>query len=205
MSYQYDVFLSYNRKFPHGQWVDEIFYPLFIPYLEDALNEEVSIFRDMEEIEGGSAWPQRLKNALAHSKCMVSVLSPSYFRSEWCMKEFVVMHHRQRQLGYLTVEKPNGLIIPLNLFDGEYFPDYANELQMLDCRNFNGVGEGMKRTQLYIDFQGVLQEWVCDVAKTVNNAPDWDAVWLSDGWLDIPLNNIGIQPKKNTIMRKPNL
>ena len=107
MNYKYDVFLSYNRKFPHGQWVDEIFYPLFVPYLGDALNKDVSVFKDTEDIEVGSSWPQRLRNALACSKCMVSILSPSYFRSEWCLQEFAVMHHRQNRLALASNGKPS--------------------------------------------------------------------------------------------------
>jgi hypothetical protein len=203
MTYEYDVFLSYNRKFPHGQWVDDVFYPLFKPYLEDALNKNVSIFKDTEKIEGGSAWPQRLKNALVHSKCMVAVFSPSYFRSKWCMKEFTIMNFRQKQLGYLTLEKPNGLIIPINLFDGEHFPRYARDLQTLDCRGFNRVGDGIKSTKLYIDLQGILQKWVYDVAAAVNNAPEWDAAWKSKKWLETPIKNI--QPENKTKVRKPNL
>jgi hypothetical protein len=203
MSYRYDIFLSYNRKFPHGQWVDEIFYPLFVPYLEDALNKDAKIFKDTKDIEAGSSWPQRLKNALAHSKCMVSIFSPSYFRSRWCMKEFTVMYYRQKQLGYLTVDKPTGLIFPVNIFDGEHFPDYARELQMLNCVDFNLVGDFVKKSQVYLDIQKALQEWVYDVAKAINEAPVWDGAWLTKEWLDIPLRDF--QPGNKTSMRKPNL
>ncbi|MCI0471945.1 MAG: toll/interleukin-1 receptor domain-containing protein [Candidatus Aminicenantes bacterium] len=195
MSYQYDVFLSYNRKFPHGQWVDEMFYPLFVPYLEDALNQEVSVFKDTEEIKTGAAWPERLQNALTHSRCMVSIFSPAYFRSEWCMKEFSIMYRRQKRLGYMTVKKPSGLIIPVNIFDGEHFPRHASKLQMLDCRNLYRVGEGAKHTTIYIELQGLLQEWVYDVADAVKNAPAWDAAWLEEEWLDIPDAYAGINIK----------
>jgi hypothetical protein len=203
MGYQYDVFLSYNRKFPHGQWVDEIFYPLFVPYLEDALNKEAKVFKDTKEIEAGSAWPQRLKNAIAHSRCMVSIFSPAYFRSQWCMKEFNIMYYRQKQLGYLTVNKPTGLIFPVNIFDGEHFPPYAHEVHMLNCIDYNRIGEGVKRTKLFVDFQGVLQGWVYDVAKAINKAPEWDKMWLTRDWLDIPFQDF--QPENESKMRKPNL
>ncbi len=184
MSYQYDVFLSYNRKFPHGQWVDEIFYPLFVPYLEDALNQKVLIFKDTEEINTGSAWPHRLKNAAVHSKCMVSIFSPAYFLSEWCMKEFAIMFYRQKQLGYLTQKNPDGLIVPVKIFDGEHFPEYANFLQMLDCRDLFLVGEGMKQAKSYMDLQTRLQRWVYNVAKVIKNAPEWDNQWLEKHWLE---------------------
>ncbi len=185
MAYRYDVFLSYNRKFPHGQWVDEMFFPLFVPYLEDALNQEVSVFKDTEDIETGAAWPEHLMNALSHSRCMVSIFSPAYFRSEWCMKEFSIMYHRQKQLGYLTTAKPTGLIIPVNIFDGEHFPGFAGELQMLDCRNYYRVGDAVKHTSIYIELQGVLQQWVYDVATAIKNAPPWDPGWMEIEWTNL--------------------
>lgn len=205
MGYQYDVFLSYRRKHPYGKWVDEIFYPLFVPYLEEAANKDISIFKDTEEIEAGSAWPQRIRNALANSRCMVSILIPSYFRSEWCLKEFAVMDYRQKRLGYLTDQKPEGLIVPIKLFDGEHFPEDVQQIQMLDCREFLRAEEGVKKAQLFLDLDGVLQKWVYDVAAAMARAPEWDAAWLSDEWLDIPANKGFIQPGIKPVVRKPTL
>lgn len=203
MSYQYDVFLSYNREHHTTWWVDNIFYPLFVTYLGFALNKDIKIFKDTEEIETGSAWPQRLKNALAHSMCMVSIFSPPYFRSQWCMKEFAIMYYRQKQLGYLTVKKPTGLIIPVKVFDGEHFPDYARKLQMLDCVDYFLVGDFVKKSPVYLDIQRILKEWIYDVVKAINNAPEWSKDWLTQEWLDIPLRDF--QPENKTRMRKPNL
>ena len=189
MSYEFDIFLSYNRKFPHGEWVEDVFYPLFKPYLEDALNKDINIFKDTEEIKGGSAWKNKIKSALAHSKCMVAIWSPAYFRSEWCMKEYAVINYRQNKLGYLTNENPSGLVIPVQLFDGIHYPQFAKDIQALDCREYNRVGNGMKQTTLYSDFQGLLQKWVTNIAGVIDGVPDWDSTWLEASWLDDPFDN----------------
>lgn len=154
MSYQYDIFLSYNRKFPHGDWVNDIFLPFFKSYLEDALNlREVKIFIDIDEIKSGQAFDAKIKNALIHSKIMVSIFSPAYFLSEWCKKEFAIIDYRQRQCGYLTVENPNGLIVPIKIFDGEHFPEYVNEIfQITDFNKFSRIGIQTSNTPLFVEF-----------------------------------------------------
>jgi len=192
MEYQYDVFLSYNRKFPHGQWVNEIFYPLFKSYLDEALNSDVKIFKDSQEIQSGNDWGLKIRKALITSKIMVSIFSPSYFRSEWCMKEFSTIYHRQKELGFLTLLNPTGLIIPVKIFDGEHFPDYANSLQMLNCIDFNRVGPGVMQTNLYIDLQGKLQDWIYDVAEALKQAPPFNDNWMTDEWVEIPFSKLNI-------------
>ncbi len=189
MEYEYDVFLSYKTGFPFGEWVHEIFLPFFEPYLGNALSHDANLFVDKHEISSGDAWPERIKRALANSRCLVAVWSPSYFTSNWCSYECAVMLHREHQLNYRTIENPGGLIIPTNVFDGEHFPDFVKRIQWLDCRRFFRVGEGFKKTRGYAEFQGVLIEWVDDVAKAINNAPPWSEEWLTAQWQDDAIEN----------------
>ena len=74
---------------------------------------------------------------------------------------------------------------------------------MLDCRDFNRVGSGMKNTHLYINFQGELQRWVYDVAAVITGAPEWDEAWLSPEWLDVSVDTVRLE--NDIIIRKPNL
>jgi hypothetical protein len=189
MAYKYDVFLSYNRKFPHGKWVNETFYQFFKSYLEDALNiRETRIFKDTDEIYSGQAWDLKIKNALIHSKIMVCVLSPAYFQSEWCKKEFAIMDYRQVQSGFLTIDNPNGLIVPIKIFDGEHFPPYANSLQIADFNKFSRLG--LEKTPLYTDFQEHLLAWMPNVTHAYNNAPEWNNDWKHPGWIEKSWNDL---------------
>ncbi len=197
MAYQYDVFLSYSRMPIHHSWVNDIFLELFEPYLTETLNQKVRIFKDDKEIESGQDWSNRIKSALAHSKCMISIYTPAYFRSEWCVKEFAIMDYRQQQLGFTTLDDPRRLILPINIFDGVHFPKYATRFQYVDFRDF--IWKGIEKTQPYIDFQRELLTWVEQVAKAINECPDWNADWLQDEWLEKPHlsypinNNIQVQ------------
>ena len=203
MSYKYDIFLSYSRKSLYEDWVNEIFLPLFKLYIEETLNRDINIFLDTASVAGGSAWQNKIKNAMVYSKCMISVWTPAYFRSQWCVKEFSVFHKRQTTLNYLTLEKPEGLIIPIQLFDGTHYKEYLDLIQALDCRNYNRVGEGIKKTSRYIDFQDVLLEWIKDVANVIKSAPPWDNKWLGREWLDEPFENAKVMGIK--MMERPAL
>ena len=190
MSYEYDIFLSYNTEFPFGTWVQENLIPFLRPYTENTINRKVKIFHDRDGISTGDSWPERLKNAIAHSRCMVAVWSPSYFNSEWCMNECAVMLNREKRLGYRTSTTPNGLIVPICVFDGQHFPEFAKEIQYGDCRDYARVGEGFKKTTRYIEFQDHLVGWTRDIVESINAAPEWAEEWMTDEWLDDVINSI---------------
>ena len=63
------------------------------------------------------------------------------------------MLYREKKLGYRTIAKPSGLIVPINVFDEEFFPDRAREIQWLDCKAYWVAGDGFSKTERYIEFQ----------------------------------------------------
>lgn len=177
--YQYDVFLSYRRKRRPKMWVDEVFYPLFEDLLCEALGgREPRIFKDVEEIRGGDNWHARVCNALATSKCLVPVLLPSYFTSEWCVREFSIIHNRQLQLGYNSLDNPHGLIVPIKIHDGESFPEGIDKINICDFNDYFYTGKGLELTTKYIELESKLIKWVEKVAFAIRNAPEWDPKFL---------------------------
>lgn len=189
MPYRHDVFLSY----PHGfieDWVRERFMPLFRWHLESALGHQPDIFIDREGIFTGDSWPLRLKNALAHSRCLVPVWSPAYFGSEWCVTECCVMLDRERQYNYRSATKPEGLIVPVNVSDGQGFPAYAKAIQYFDCRDYVLVGPGFVNTEAFIEFQLKMKDWAPKVARAILNAPRWRRDWINDRRINIPAPEI---------------
>lgn len=184
MDYQWDVFLSYANADILGNWVRKTFLPLFSPYLRNALNKRVvKVFVDREGIDPGDAWPDALQNALVYSRCLVSIWSPDYFNSPWCIHELKFMLYRENQLKYRTIYNPHGLILPVRIFDGETFPPIAEKINYLDCNAYFRVGTGFEGTPRYVEFQDVLIPWVHKVAEAVKKAPDWKREWL-----DAPAN-----------------
>lgn len=183
MSYKHDVFLSYSRDYPFGDWVKETFLPLFRGLLKGAINHEPDIFID-DSIDSGNAWNEKLKNALAHSKCLVGIWSPHYFLSEWCKSECAVMLHRESIFNLRSIDKPEGLIVPVSVQDGDKFPEYAKDIQYKNWQNFARVGKGFRDSPRYTDFQDKMIDWVEEVARAIENAPDWDPNWKERNWFE---------------------
>lgn len=187
MAYEYDVFISYRREPDSKEWTQNVFLPKFTSYLREELGKkDLSIFIDEHGIEGGQYWEDTLKIALAKSKCLVPVLMTSYFQSEWCVREFAVLHYRQEQL----VQKPQGLIVPFVIWDGDDFPATAKALQQFPCHDYYFTHKGFLDSGTFFEFQKKLKKWISAVSKAVKSAPDWDAAWLTDKWLDPPIDNL---------------
>ncbi len=182
--YEYDVFLSYLHEKPSGPWVNDHFLPYFRPALCDALARRASVFLDRTGIRSGQKWPARLKHALARSRCLVGIWSPMYFRSEWCQFECAVMLHRERQLGYGTSRKPDGLVIGVKVYDGIHFPDFAKDSQRADFEPYFFDGPAFNLCPLHIDFQRAIRPFAEDVARIVRGVPPWLPEWASGPWVD---------------------
>lgn len=185
MAYKHDIFISYTHNHIK-EWVNQHFYPLFAIYLEGSLGRKPDIFIDNQGILTGDSWPLRLKEALAYSRCVVAIWSPSYFTSEWCQRECYIMLQREKLLGYRTLQNPGGLLLPVNVSDGRGFPDYAKTIQYFDCRDFLLFGQGFEKTEIYIKFQQRIREWTEEVATAIENAPQWSSEWLNDNIIEIP-------------------
>ncbi len=191
MNYEYDVFLSYSRIFPIGDWVKERFLPFLEGYLRNDLKRPPQIFYDSQEIRAGDDYPERLKRGLAHARSLVAVWSPSYFfpPGGWCEYECNVMRFREQQLGYRTSQNPSGLIFPVIVHDGEHFPEYTQRIQSLSCQEYALIGQGFTKTELYCEFQRRMLNWTKDVACGIDSAPPWIPEMNSEAWLNNQLNN----------------
>jgi hypothetical protein len=178
MAYEYDVFLSYSRKPPVGDWVRNHFFPLLEMWLPQQLPYQAKVFID-EEMgeEPGVQWPGRLRRALLGSKCLVAVWSPSYFRSGWCVAEWKTMEAREQQLGIGPGADPSRLVVPVRFNDGEHFPDDATTRQWKDLSRWNIPHPHYKDTIEYIEFDRQMQDLTRDIAVLVQSAPAWE-----DGW-----------------------
>jgi hypothetical protein len=197
MPYVHDIFLSYLHDAQMDGWVRQHLVPFLESFVGNALNRPVKIFIDRSGIHSGDTWPIRLQRALAESRCLVAVWSPLYFHSEWCRRECATALHRESNCGYRTVEKPNGLIVPVNVFDGKFFPVRVQSIQWLDCRKFWIVGEGFLKTERYVEFQDTLRFWAEDVANTIEDAPPWDEAWLLPPWNSPPDDDLRPPARKN--------
>ncbi len=186
MAYKYDVFLSYYRSDEnHANWVDNTFYSLFKTFLSDALNKKVEVFKDTNDILSGQEWNMKIREGLIHSKIMIPIFSPGYFRSEWCKKELAVMDYRQISCGYMSAANPDGIVVPMRVRDGEFFPgSVTSRMQIRDFNDCFRVGIEINKPPIFYKFQDQLDSWVKDVAYAYNKAPDWNDDWKQDRWIN---------------------
>ncbi len=193
MGYEYDIFLSYKRGKIREQWIHDIFRPLFDEQLEEARGGAKSkVFIDTVEIPAGVDWPQYLATALSKSRCMVAILSPSYFGSEWCMKEFNAMYKRQRELREKKILAAEHAVIVPFVKQGplEAFPDFIDRIQLLDYSRFNKVGEAFRNSELYLEMQGKIETDAKTAATMIKHAPDWLPEFEKTEWLHGDKNRI---------------
>jgi len=190
MAYKYDVFISYRR--PTKRWVSKYFKRLIEHYLPEALDgRPVQIFFDENDIHTGDAWENRLKKALSESKCLVPVLTPSYFTSSWCTKEFAVMENRSQKLGFQTVQNPGGLIVPITINKGTSYPRKIQAIQALPCYDYYMSRGDLDKMRFWQDFEQIIADWIStDLLRAISHAPAWNEDWQKDEWLNVPTDHI---------------
>ncbi|MGA7318557.1 MAG: toll/interleukin-1 receptor domain-containing protein [Silvibacterium sp.] len=88
-----DVFISYSWKDDEpvieGEkgWVTH-FHRDLRSRVAQWLGAEARIWRDEREIRGNEPFAEKIKSQLPRTAILISVISPLYFHSEWCMAEF---------------------------------------------------------------------------------------------------------------------
>lgn len=172
--YEFDIFLSYSRQQPVRDWVSNHFHPQLKQWLESTMRNEPKIFID-NDMETGVDWPDELCNNLKLSKCLVSVWSPHYFRSKWCMAEWESMYQRQ------VIIKENGsdniLVYPILFSDGDNFPENYKKVQWKCFKKWNYPEPVFRDTTMYIDFVKEIQLVCEELDKIIKSAPPWNENW----------------------------
>jgi hypothetical protein len=176
MAYQWDVFLSYRRFKEWPGWVNDHFLPLFTHYLGEELGRDANIFIDTEAVETGCVWPLKLAEGLSESRVLVCLWSKQYFSSSWCLAELAHMRARESACGFGSMERPECLIVPAILHDGEDFPQAVRHIQTKDFREVANVriARGSAREEQLAD---TVRRWVPDVKAAVMRAPVFDPKW----------------------------
>ncbi|MBR5711553.1 MAG: toll/interleukin-1 receptor domain-containing protein, partial [Thermoguttaceae bacterium] len=157
MQYNYDYFISYahnDNKLPDGVpgFVNE-----FVEKLENGSEDhkrifggKIRVFFDETEIPDMSHWDNKIRAGLASSRFLIVLLSPNYFKSEYCAKEFDwwMKHEMHRcTLGEGTAPM---IISNVGVFDSAIkpapeipaniqirFPNWLSQIQAYQSKNFD--------------------------------------------------------------------
>lgn len=114
MTFAHSCFISYRHS-------DRERTRKFIAELVDALDDctdqtmPIGAFHDKGRLKAGFKFNLAITKALKESVCLIAVLSPEYFQSDYCRREYVGMVEieaaRRKRTGLPPAEK--GLVIPI--------------------------------------------------------------------------------------------
>jgi len=60
--------------------------------------EDFPIFVDRSDLKWGQEWQKRIEESLSGATFLIPILTPGYFKSDWCRKEFLRFLDRERAL-----------------------------------------------------------------------------------------------------------
>ena len=84
----YDFFVSYARGNNAEGWITQCVEELLAEHRRFSGGRELTCFFDTHEIRGFDDWQHRLTDGLSKSRLFLAFISPEYFASEWCRKEW---------------------------------------------------------------------------------------------------------------------
>jgi len=135
---------------------------------------EPMVFFDRDSIALGSSWPSAIAAVLAASRVLVALLSPAYFASEWCGKEWEVFRRRRDERAGLP--NPPGFILPVRWIASRAVPRTVAEMQ-IDAAEFpdayrrEGLRYLMKLRRLEDDYEIFVAAFVRRLIEAASREP----------------------------------
>lgn len=176
--YKWDVFLSYSFNNVVKRWVAERFLNFFKMFLSEELapylpeNGEPKVYLAANQIQGGDVLKEALREDLLHSKVLVAICSPVYFKSSWCLSEWESFRLREEAIPF------RGLRIPVLFNDGEHYErQFLDDITYVDFRDVIYFTEGGEKDPISLRFQQRVEALAKAVASAVLNAPRFDPAW----------------------------
>jgi len=83
-----DVFMSYTSVKDMWGAVENFRDHLEIELRKKTGNVSLTVFQDKRNFRGGDRWEQILTEELTSARLLLVLLSPSWLRSEWCLREY---------------------------------------------------------------------------------------------------------------------
>lgn len=174
--YKYDIFVSYKREPPKKQlitpWLIEVLDRIEYWLRQELGGRHIEVFFDQTSIGVGDEWPDKIRQALLSSRCLLAVWSPEYFRSSWCVSEWKSFLARENIYG--TKKR---LIVPICFHDGIWFPDEARKVQQLDLAPYAGTTRAFWVSPRADELDQKLQQFAPILARAVAEAPEHKPDW----------------------------
>ena len=118
-SAKYDVFLSFSRN--DAKAAD------FVRAELEKREETKNVFDFRIAIEKGKSWQEELDRAISSSRCIVSIISPSYFSSPECKEELMQARLRNKRSNH-------SCLFPIYWCEGGDLDLWIQAINYADCR-----------------------------------------------------------------------
>jgi F-box protein 11 len=79
--------------------------------------EDFTIFQDDIYVRWGEQWEEKLLNSLDDAIFFIPIITPRFFKSEWCKLELTRFLERQEKLKQQRQGDPPGIIYPIYYID----------------------------------------------------------------------------------------
>lgn len=177
MGYRFDIFVSYPRSGQVRSWVHNHFLPVLGDCLDAHLPDEPRIFVDTEQ-PTGVEWPEHIREALLKSRLLIAVWTPPYFRSQWCLAEWISMLEREQVLAQGGCKLDRGLIYPVIYSDGKHFDERAQNTQYRkDLSKYTYPYDCFRDSTAYLEFHDAMMSISQEIEAHLNDVPDWQPDW----------------------------
>jgi hypothetical protein len=182
LMYTYDIFVSYRRERSGRENLIAPWLGRVVRTIEHYVGLELGdcnprVFFDQESIEVGENWPERLREALLKSKCLLPIWTPQYFNSRWCMAEWQSFVAREEFVRGDAHDSHCRLIIPIQAHDGNHYPKEAQDTQQFDLRRYYATTKAFWRTERADKLDQLLADLARKIAQVIIEAPDYSDDW----------------------------
>ncbi|CAN1333781.1 Disease resistance protein L6 [Linum perenne] len=154
---EYEVFLSFRGPDTRDSITDILY--RFLAHLK------IRTFRDDDELRKGEGIWSNLVKAIGQSKISVTIFSPRYAESKWCLKELAeIVEHKKREKGHI--------ILPIFYYvdprDVRHQTGPYEEAFKQHKMNINFDEKTIETWKAALNEVGSLKGWEVDVADVVS-------------------------------------
>jgi MinD-like ATPase involved in chromosome partitioning or flagellar assembly len=168
--YAYDLYVSTAGDQATSNWINEFMRRSLWRLREDG--DDLNIFQDIREIEAGELWHSQIREALTRSKILIAFISPRYFRSAWCLAEFMTFLARSQSVSMQSS------IIPIRLSVGADFPEFGSSIQSLDVKDYFYASPAFWTTERSFELESkVIIPFAARVQYLLQSVPEFDPEW----------------------------
>lgn len=139
---EYDVFVSYANYDNAYNQVDEVVETIRRLHFQQE-RSPLRLFYDREQSRGWDDWEKRLLVGMRSARVMVAMVSPAYFQSAYCRKEWEEYCKREMELSLAQEGIVPLYIIRVEEFDEDaennltaWYADLKNRAEWIDIRDW---------------------------------------------------------------------